>query len=375
VPRYAVNGPIEVIEPDGVALASAQTFIVNNYRNTFAFSFSNFTFNIDWNNVKGEFGGNQVDFTFFGNDTGIPNPFALLFWGISAAALNGKGACFGMALTSVLLSEYEPSQINASNGLPNGAAPIVYNLQRNNSLDEMIEQNHLAQFSSEIINAYGNWQLSAHSAASVYNQINNALLAGDHPIISMQAGANHAVVPYDLEPGPKGNGDYYIDVYDSNRPFNGDGSEITSITDHASIEGVSRIYIDPAAGWSFTMADNSTHSGGYGTLQVYTASLVANGVTMPLSLNGLGNIIFGANVSTVLGDFTLPAIGDTSAPAHNRLLSDDLALQRALAEAGNSRHVSIASLASGNDETAYSWHAVNPQPLPPGVGDAWSSVW
>jgi hypothetical protein len=331
VPRYALSGPVEVIEPDGTVLTAPGTFTVENYRNTFGFSFENFNFNIDWGNVKGEFGGNQVDFTLFGWDTGVPNPQGLTFWAIAAATLNGKGACFGMSLTSVLMSPiYQPWLINANNGLPNGAAPTVYNLQRNGALDEMIEENHLAQYSAEVIHYYAQWQaenaLHQITASTIYNEIDTALKAGDHPIISMQAGADHSVVAYDLEPGPKGNGDYFIDVYDPNRPFNDGGNENTGAA-HAGVEQVSRIYVDPFSGWSFTMADNSNHSGGWGTLEVIPVGLVSGGVTLPLSLDGLGHIIFGSSSSSVPAfsaqvgaprSLVLPAdLGPAPAPAQS----------------------------------------------------------
>jgi hypothetical protein len=297
VPRDAVSGHVWVVEPDGTGLRSPQQFTVNDYRNTFGFSFSNFNFNINFGMIKGEFGGNQVDITFFGQDTGIPDPFALLVWGIAAAKLNGNGACFGMALTTQLLSEYMPSLINSTNGLPNGAAPTVYNLQRNGPLTAMIEQNHLAQISAEIIGYFKNWQIANSlgliHASDIYNQVSGQLAAGHHPIISMQAGANHAVVAYDLEPGPKHNGDFFIDVYDPNRPF----GEATQDGCY-NIEQASRIYIDPSSGWSFMMADNSNHSGGYGTLEVIPVSLVAGGVTFPSTLDGLLTVIFGSSASS-----------------------------------------------------------------------------
>jgi hypothetical protein len=293
VPRDAVSGHVWVVEPDGTGLQSPQQLTVNDYRNTFGFSFPNFNFNINFGMIKAEYGGDQVDYTLFGQDTGVPTLEALAVWGIAAAALNGKGACFGMALTSVLLSEYTPTLINSTNGLPNGAAAAVYNLQRNGPLTAMIEQNHLAQISAEVISYFKKWQImnavGAIQAPFIYGLISAELAAGQHPIISMQAGADHAVVAYDLEPGPKANGDFYIDVYDPNRPF-GETTQDAC----AGVEQASRIYIDPSSGWSFQMQDGSNHSGGYGTLEVIPVNLVAGGVTFPTTLDGLLTIILGS---------------------------------------------------------------------------------
>jgi hypothetical protein len=317
VPRYAVNGPIEVIDPDGTCLVSAQSFTVNNYRNTFAFSFQNFTFNITWDDMKGEFGGSQVDICvpnpWGSGDTGVPSPVALGVWGIAAAALNGKGACFGMDLTSVLMNEYNPSWINAGNGLPANRAATVFNLQQNDALTNMIRQKHLAQISQQVIGNFLSWEASSHSAASVYSQISSLLSAGHHPIISLEAGANHAVVAYGLEPGPNGNGDYYIDVYDPNRPFNGvtsglglDPTEYIDLANHVKIEQSSRIYVDTAGNWSFTMADGSAHGGSVGrlgSLQVAPVDLVSGGATFPgnfteIVAGGALSVIFASEASS-----------------------------------------------------------------------------
>jgi hypothetical protein len=279
VPRYAASGPLSLILPDGTVLQSTQTFTVHDYINTYGFSFNNFNFNVSWGMIKGEFGGDQADitvgipFTHLQVDTGVPSPFALAYWGVAAAALNGKGACFGMALTSDLLA---------------ARGQTVYNLPANASLMTTIEQNHLAQMSAEMIHYAASWVVG-HSAQGIYSQLSAFLAAGDHPIITLGSGADHAVVAYDLEPGPKGNGDYYIDVYDPNRPANP--------TNDSAQEMASRIYIDPSRGWSFQMAGGQTYSGGYGpfSMMVVPSSVLSGSLTMPTTLEGLATIIFGSS--------------------------------------------------------------------------------
>jgi hypothetical protein len=274
VPHGAETGRLRVILPNGTTvLQSAQTFTVHDYLNTYGFNFTNFNIpGITWGIVKGEFGGDQVDVMAGPIDTGVPSPFALAYWRVVAAALNGKGACFGMALTSDLLA---------------AGGQTVYSLPETGALVTTIEQNHLAQTSAQAIHYAASWALSGHSAGGIYNQLSTLLAGGDHPIITMAPGTEgHAVVAYDLEPGPKGNGDFYIDVYDSNLPAYSLGSE-------QGTEVHSRVYIDPAAGWS--CAPQGFASSGYATsLMVIPSGVLSGQLTMPASLGGLLTIIFGS---------------------------------------------------------------------------------
>jgi hypothetical protein len=390
VPRYAVSGQVVVVEPDGTALIYAtQPFTVNNYRNTFAFSFGNFSnWGITWDLMKAEY-GSQCDITILGNDTGIPDPFALVVWGIAAASLNNKGACYGMALMSVLMNEYDPSWINATNGLPPNTTATVYNLQQNDALTALIKQNHLAQISLEMIGSFLSWQtanaLHQIHAATVRNEIESELQAGHHPIISMQAGADHAVVAYNIEDDPSLPGAYYIDVYDPNRPETGE----TTVAAHLKIEGTdSRIHVGPGDSWSFTMKDGSYHQGDFGSLEVFSASTVAGGVTLPANIlaivsGGLLTVIFGsagpsAPVSTAqtapltLAPPLAPGASDAVlfVPPHGDL-TRQLAQARmaTLAEAGPGGHTGWTGLEFADLDWQDAWLdrvAVNPQPLPPG---------
>jgi hypothetical protein len=367
VPRYAVDGSVYVVEPDGTALQSPDQFHVNNYRNTFGFSFENFKFNVTWDDVKNEFGAEQVDiygpvphgvFPFMWwewGDSGVPTPLSLEVWAILAAAFNQNGACYGMALTSVLMSaEYHPDWINAGNGLPDGAAPTVFNLQMNDALGSMIEQNHLAQASGEVISAFLNWQAGSQSATDVYNQIHDALVAGDHPVVSIQAGAQHSVVAYDLEPAT--NGGYYIDVYDPNRPFDDpvtfDSNEYESIGSHVWEEQISRIHIDAAGNWSFQMASGQSYGGGFGTLEVLPAGLVAYGVTFPVTPGGLlqvGNFLAGSSAPGGC-DAKTTAFRSTAGPATLGL--DPVDAPRTVASPASPRPLDAAFLTSAHDDIA-----------------------
>jgi hypothetical protein len=320
VPRYAVDGPVLVQLPDGHILSTAPglTFQVEDYRNTFGFSFANWPFRgLTDDTFRAEFPG-QIGVTTSTIGSGLLGTItgglvgALLGVGTDLSAqkilmsqaenmLNGiGGVCFGMDYTSLLLAS-NASLLYSTGALPAGStAATVFNLQQNATLDTMLEQNQLAQVSAEMARYCFGWITTGHSAASVHDQIMGLLQTGQHPIITLGSGASHAVVAYDLEPGPNGNGDYYIDVYDPNRPFgltlgardDGGGSN------HMQLEQSCRIYIDPASGWSFTMSDGSSYSGTYGSLIVVPMSVFANGLTMPASLYGIATIFVGADGGT-----------------------------------------------------------------------------
>jgi hypothetical protein len=213
-----------------------------------------------------------------------------------------------------------------------------------------------------------------------YNQIESALQARHHPIISMQAGANHAVVAYNIEDDPNTPGAYYIDVYDCNRPEEGE----TTVAAHVQTETDSRIHIGPGDGWSFKMQDGSIHQGGFDTLEVYSASLAANGVTLPNNIfaivsGGVLTVIFGSAGSTASASTTQAAAPSIVGPAAQRDSDamlflpphDDLARQLAQARATPLARLAPCKPASLVDLelTVLGWLgrvAVNPQPLPPG---------
>jgi hypothetical protein len=147
-----------------------------------------------------------------------------------------------------------------------------------------------------MLNYLAGWALSGHNSQGIYNQLSGLLARGDHPIITLgSGGSGHAVVAYDVEPGYKGNGDYYIDVYDPNLPFG-------SVS-----EQYSRIYIDPSSGWSYNPLG---WSGGYGPsgMMVIPTSVLSGQLTMPASLSGLAKFAFGSADPETLKE----AVGRTS---------------------------------------------------------------
>src|SRR5262249_9043552 len=135
VPLFAQTGPLVVNLPDGTSLQSSQPFTVRDYRNTYGFSFNNFNFNVTAGMIDGEYGSPvSAGHLAVGWVLGCPvgggaaaaaeAAAAAAYWGACAAAFNGKGACFGMILTTVQMAN-NPGLINATNGLPSGAAATV----------------------------------------------------------------------------------------------------------------------------------------------------------------------------------------------------------------------------------------------------------
>jgi hypothetical protein len=312
-------------------VASNGTLTVHDYLNTYGFNFPNFVINkgepgISWGIVKGEFGGDQVDitagipWTSVQIDTGVPSLFGLAFWAAAANELNGGGACFGMALTS------EKMAARGQN---------VYSLPETGALVTTIEETHLAQLSAEMLHYAASWALHIHSPLGIYNQLSTLLAGGDHPIITLGDGGNgHAVVAYGLQPGPKGDGDFYIDVCDSNAPA------IFSNWSNIWVELYTRIYIDPSRGWSYAPLGWSGSGYGATSLMLVPGSVLSGSPTLPNSLSGLATIVFGSCPPSALAGvvqlnqlptpqsgastITMPSPSDEPAATHNPSSGDTL---------------------------------------------------
>jgi hypothetical protein len=311
VPRYALSGSISVIHANpstsNPPIVSTQSVTVSNYRNTYGFNFENTSsvidFEVSLQEMQNEFGHNQIDITIptpFGTiDTDIPTPESLIFEGICLVALNGNGCCFGMALASELMQK-DPSLIADVGGVPAGKANTVYNLPTGGALFAMLDQDHLAQWSTQVLNEAIDWETTAHSSASIYNQIHGLLAGGDHPLISLQQGGGHVVVAYDLEGTPS---DFYIDVYDPNEPYNDaaeDMGEATSASLHQSTEMDHRIHVMSNNAWTYTRPGGEVWNGKYDSIIVMPTGNLTGTPTFPLSFTGLGNLIFGSSAKAAV---------------------------------------------------------------------------
>ena len=259
--------------------------------------------------LKSAYGGNQVDIAPLGVDTGVPSPAALVEWGIMAAAMNGKGSCYGLLLASQQMSQ-NTNLINSTNGLPAGKAATAYNLIPNGPLVAMIENDQVAQWDPPVLRIVTGWQAAnvggQLTTGSVYNQIAGELAKGEHPIIGLPK-ASHAVLAYGLEPGPKGNGDYYIDTSDPDSPYNYKGDE-TSQASHLMTETGSRIYVSPTSNgtWSFSTAGDTPYTGGMGSLIVMNQEVTTQAPQFMSSPGGLLNFVFGSSPTAVTGPSASP---------------------------------------------------------------------
>ena len=84
VPRLATNGVITIIATNGATWTNGVSFTVHSFRNTNGYSFSNFNVpGVTFDDMVQSFGFDQTH--LFG--TPIPDPLALIMWGIAAASL------------------------------------------------------------------------------------------------------------------------------------------------------------------------------------------------------------------------------------------------------------------------------------------------
>jgi hypothetical protein len=313
VPRLAMTGPLKVIwpNPPNFAITSQQTFTVSNYRNTNGFSFVNPTNGIDpfsaLSRVGDLFGICGVVQCVWGLPTPFPNLFGSAIAG-AAPFFFLQGYCFGVDLASQRLLQ---GAVPFSN-FPPGTPPI-YGLQGpggpSDQLLTYLQTQHLAQFSDEVISAYFSKTLAGYNADDIYNQIVNAILASDRPIIAIHEniGSGHVLVPYDIENVQRDYSNkviaFDIDVYDPNRPFL--PSENTDQNVHRQRVQDSRIHISPVNHWTFLFGPNQSWEGGFGNLAVIPYTVIPVQPHLPgldTLLNVLKNYIFGDADTTQVAD-------------------------------------------------------------------------
>lgn len=275
VPRLATTGPVTVLSgsPPVAGSPSAQSVTIDDYRNTNGFAFHNYApTGFDINELADLFGTSQVFFSVnpcWPFDCSIPlfpTPTAGILLGVADASLasgGSAGACFGFSLSSqrILsgqksLAYFQPQDDTIfSIDTPAGPSPTTL---------RYINTQALAQFSRQFLDRYLNAQLTAASTspagadAIVHQQVTSTLAAGRFPLIAVHdsaTGAGHVVIGYDLEDvGPD---DFYIDVYDSNDPF-----QTGENTDPAQTRALaSRIHVT-GGNWSLPSSGFSGDQGG-----------------------------------------------------------------------------------------------------------------
>ncbi len=333
VPSLATSGAVYVVRP-GASLASAGTataaFSVDSYRNVNGFSFENsdnFQARVggySFSDVSDVFGDAQTHVSVnpcwpFGDcsiTTPVPDPFALVFWGIANAALQA-GQCFGFSLASQRLLHGD--QIYpAFPRQPGTSDETVWDLQgpdgadgssgASGALAHFIHLTHLEQFSAEALHF---WLTKATanaiigSQASLMDDVTSALNAGDHPLVELRNGTEgHVVVAYGVDQANGSslfaNGDRVIDVYNPNQEFT-TGENATGGVSHQATLSTSEIVVHPDGHWEFQGFSPEWH-GGPGSLVVMPYGVVPVQPTLPTSVSGLVDLLFGSAHATQVTD-------------------------------------------------------------------------
>jgi hypothetical protein len=322
VPSLATSGQVYVVGTgQTIGSTHAKTpFTVDSYRDTDGFPFNNSDAfqsavgGYSFSDVSDVFGDAQTHLSInpcwpFGDCTAvspIPDPFALLFWGIADAALQG-GQCFGFSMASQRLLHHDQSFSpfplaaggtpgepwglkgpDAPDGTP-GASP---------GLAHFIHLMHMEQFSREGLLF---WLSKATANAitgdqgSVMHDVTSALQTGDHPLVEIRNGTDgHVVVAYGVDQANGsplvGSGDRVIDVYDPNEEFQANENQ-TDGSAHAGTMATSEIVVHPDGHWEFAGFSPEWH-GGPGSLIVMPYGTVPVHPTLPTS--GLTKLLLGA---------------------------------------------------------------------------------
>ena len=327
VPRLGTSGRVYAVRP-GASLSSTGTavspvdFDVDSYRDTNGFSFNNSdTFQnhvggYSFSDVSDVFGYDQTHVGInlcypFGNCeifSPIPDPFALLFWGIADVALR-DGQCFGFSLASQRLLHGDQAY-SAFRLQPGATSKNVWNLDGPDAADgpsanlaHYIHLTHMEQLSGEALRY---WLTTATANAltgtqgSIVGDVSSALEDNDHPLIEISHGTSgHVVVAYQVEDGT--NGDMIIDVYDPNQEYTAAEQEDQTGAEHQAVLASSEIVVRSDGHWTFQGAfSDSPWHGGPGSLVVVPYGTVPVQPTLPFTIAGLVDLLFGsAHVSQV----------------------------------------------------------------------------
>jgi hypothetical protein len=337
VPVLATSGEVYVVPPQlgraqpligagspaAIAPGTASApFTIDSYRDTDGFSFDNGS---TFQNKVGGYSFSDVS-DVFGYDqthvsvnvcwpwscpvsTPVPNPLALVFWGIANEALR-DGQCFGFSLASQRFLHGDqifpafPSQ-------PGATQETVWNLQGpdassgpSSGLMHYIHLIHMQQWSSEGLRAWLVGALEnavAGSESFIMHEVTEALNAGDHPLIELRSGSSgHVVVAYGVDQD-SGNIDYrsgdgVIDIYNPNAEFTTSENAITGTT-HQTAVANSEIIVHPNGSWQFRGFSPEWH-GGPGSLVVIPYGTVPVHPTLPASITGLFDVLFGGARAT-----------------------------------------------------------------------------
>ncbi len=333
VPSLATSGSVYVV-PQGQSLTSPGTatapFTVDSYRDVNGFSFDNsdnFQSRVggySFSDVSDVFGDAATHVSVnpcwpFGDCsvvTPIPDPFALLFWGIADAALQ-SGQCFGFSLASQRLLHGDQI-VPAFPFQPGVDQASVWNLQgpdaangssgASDAIAHFIHLMHLEQFSAQALHFWlseATANAITGSQASIMNDVTSALNAGDHPLVELRNGTEgHVLVAYGVDQANGsslvGSGDRVIDVYNPNQEFT-TSENATDGSAHEAALSTSEIVVHSDGHWEFQGFSPEWH-GGPGSLVVMPYGVVPVQPTLPTTLSGLFDLLFGSAGASQVSD-------------------------------------------------------------------------
>jgi hypothetical protein len=261
-PRLVTSGKLTVVDPAG-GTASASLYAITP-RNTFGFQFRNYGVpTMDWDVPVALFGKDQTMadvgdpcgmFTLGLVDCGpalIPDPVVWTWWQVVRHKAE-NGVCFGWALATQRLQRAEASPGDFPPGYPTSHQWELYGKNAPSSeLNFYIQQQHVAQFSSE----YANHDLSGDSDFVSLSELRSRYRAAlppaqgvGFPMIRMRFGSSgHAVLVTDAVDTPGGGLDLF--VIDPNVPFT--PQEDSNPALHLNREYGSRVHFTPNGDWTF----------------------------------------------------------------------------------------------------------------------------
>jgi hypothetical protein len=308
VPKLATDGPLTVENiPAGSntpssSATSAQIVTINSYRNFNGYQFHNYSPHIDFAQMTQAFGEGQtyisINLCIIGCTVHIRNPFAMVLNAIANSEIGGAngGSCFGFSLSTVRILMGQ----KAVSDFPNNSNGTIFGLDTpagpSGPLTDYINAMSVSQFSANFMAAvragvdHHAQEGGPAAAQEAYHQIQTILAQGRYPMITLQQGnEGHEVVAYNLEGSP---GNYFIDVYDSNEPFQAAENKPSNADLHKALVNNSRISVNSQGNWSLP---STNFQGNMSGLVVTDPASLPQDPTMISSLKGLAWLIFGSD--------------------------------------------------------------------------------
>lgn len=245
-PRLASTGFVWLVGARN-RVSSPAPVSVTSYRSERGYAFPNYKLDdLEFEHTVDLFGEDAtyitacVPFTGACLNAPMADPAALNFHAVIDGILAGDPGdahCFGMSLSSIRFrqGDFPWLAINAAaqtvfDVAPADSTEAEKDRHASPSLDFHLKSLHIAQTSSEAIGAFvGQWGL-LHQPASLRTRVKSLLDKGEYPLVSVRRGSfGHTMVVYDVEETDDPGVEYYLRVYDPNRPYDEQSAETGSL--------------------------------------------------------------------------------------------------------------------------------------------------